>query len=67
MGKEAFAKSGLVLSRKVGESTAISCRCGCNSSVTVIDIDRGKVRLMFSGERDLVRFIREELLERKAS
>jgi carbon storage regulator len=47
----------LVLSRKLGEKIYI----GDSISITVVDIDRGKIRLGISAPRD-VAIYREELL-----
>jgi len=49
----------LVLSRKVGESIFID---GC-IKVTVLDVDRGKIRLGIEAPHE-VRVLREELLRR---
>lgn len=47
----------LVLSRKLGEKIII----GDNISITVVDIDRGKIRLGIEAPRDVPIF-RQELL-----
>jgi len=47
----------LVLSRKLGEKIVI----GDNISITVVDIDRGKIRLGIEAPRD-VPIARQELL-----
>jgi carbon storage regulator len=47
----------LVLSRKLGEKIYI----GDNVCITVVDIDRGKIRLGIEAPRD-VKIFREELL-----
>jgi carbon storage regulator len=47
----------LVLSRKLGEKITI----GDNISITVVDIDRGKIRLGIEAPRDVPIF-RQELL-----
>lgn len=47
----------LVLSRKLGEKIFI----GENICITVVDIDRGKIRLGIEAPRD-VKIFREELL-----
>jgi carbon storage regulator len=47
----------LVLSRKLGEKIVI----GNNISITVIDIDRGKIRLGIEAPRDIPVY-RQELL-----
>lgn len=47
----------LVLSRKLGEKIVI----GDNITITVVDIDRGKIRLGIEAPRD-VPIYREELL-----
>ncbi len=47
----------LVLSRKLGEKICI----GDNICITVVDIDRGKIRLGIDAPRDIPIF-REELL-----
>jgi carbon storage regulator len=47
----------LVLSRKLGEKIYI----GDNICITVVDIDRGKIRLGIEAPRD-VKIFREELL-----
>ena len=47
----------LVLSRKLGEKIFI----GDNICITVVDIDRGKIRLGIEAPRD-VKIFREELL-----
>jgi carbon storage regulator len=51
----------LVLSRKLGEKIVI----GENICITVVDIDRGKIRLGIEAPRDVPIF-RQELLPRKA-
>lgn len=51
----------LVLSRKVGEKIYI----GENIAVTVVEVDRGKVRIGIEAPRD-VPIRREELLDRPA-
>ena len=51
----------LVLSRKLGEKIVI----GDNICITVVDIDRGKIRLGIEAPRDVPIF-RQELLPRKA-
>jgi carbon storage regulator len=50
----------LVLSRKLGEKILI----GENICVTVVDIDRGKIRLGVEAPRDVPIF-RQELLDQK--
>ena len=50
----------LVLSRKLGEKIYI----GENICITVVDIDRGKIRLGIEAPRDVPIF-RQELLEGK--
>jgi carbon storage regulator len=50
----------LVLSRKLGEKIVI----GENICITVVDIDRGKIRLGIEAPRDVPIF-RQELLPRK--
>ena len=50
----------LVLSRKLGEKIYISD----NICITIVDIDRGKIRLGIEAPRDVPIF-RQELLERK--
>ena len=52
----------LVLSRKLGEKIFI----GENICITVVDIDRGKIRLGIEAPRD-VPIYRQELLPLKAS
>jgi carbon storage regulator len=52
----------LVLSRKLGEKIYI----GDNICITVVDIDRGKIRLGIDAPRD-VPIYRQELLPLKAS
>ena len=52
----------LVLSRKLGEKIFI----GENICITVVDIDRGKIRLGIEAPRDVPIF-RQELLPLKAS
>ena len=52
----------LVLSRKIGERIVI----GENIVITVVDIDRGKIRLGIEAPRD-VPIYREELLPRNDS
>jgi len=51
----------LVLSRKLGEKIYISE----NICITVVDIDRGKIRLGIEAPRDIPIF-RQELLQDKA-
>ncbi len=51
----------LVLSRKLGEKIFI----GDNICITVVDVDRGKVRLGIEAPRDVPIF-RQELLPMKA-
>jgi carbon storage regulator len=51
----------LVLSRKLGEKICI----GENISITVVDIDRGKIRLGIEAPREVPVF-RQELLPAKA-
>jgi carbon storage regulator len=51
----------LVLSRKLGEKIVI----GENICITVVDIDRGKIRLGIEAPRDVPIF-RQELLPLKA-
>jgi carbon storage regulator len=51
----------LVLSRKLGEKICI----GENICITVVDIDRGKIRLGIEAPRDIPVF-RQELLPLKA-
>jgi carbon storage regulator len=51
----------LVLSRKLGEKICI----GENICITVVDIDRGKIRLGIEAPRDVPVF-RQELLPLKA-
>jgi len=61
---EARSKEGsdmLVLSRKLGEKIYISE----NICITVVDIDRGKIRLGIEAPRDVPIF-RQELLQAKA-
>lgn len=50
----------LVLSRKLGEQVVIQG----GITVTVVDIDRGKVRIGFEAPRD-VQIDRKELLKKK--
>lgn len=50
----------LVLSRKLGEKIFI----GENICITVVDIDRGKIRLGIEAPRD-VQILRQELLPLK--
>ena len=50
----------LVLSRKLGEKIYISD----NICITIVDIDRGKIRLGIEAPRDVPIF-RQELLEKK--
>lgn len=50
----------LVLSRRIGESIVI----GDNVTVTVVDIDRGKIRIGIDAPRD-VPVLRSELLPPK--
>ena len=50
----------LVLSRKLGEKICI----GENICITVVDIDRGKIRLGIEAPRDVPIF-RQELLQAK--
>jgi carbon storage regulator len=52
----------LVLSRKLGEKICI----GENICITVVDIDRGKIRLGIEAPRDVPIF-RQELLPLKAN
>src|SRR5437667_10477059 len=52
----------LVLSRKLGEKIYI----GDNICITVVDIDRGKIRLGIEAPRD-VPIYRQELLPRKGT
>ncbi len=52
----------LVLSRKLGEKICI----GENICITVVDIDRGKIRLGIEAPRDVPVF-RQELLPLKGS
>ena len=52
----------LVLSRKLGEKICI----GENICITVVDIDRGKIRLGIEAPRDVPVF-RQELLPLKAT
>jgi carbon storage regulator len=52
----------LVLSRKLGEKICI----GENICITVVDIDRGKIRLGIEAPRDVPVF-RQELLPLKAA
>jgi carbon storage regulator len=52
----------LVLSRKLGEKIII----GENITITVVDIDRGKIRLGIEAPRDVPIF-RQELLPLKGS
>ncbi len=52
----------LVLSRKLGEKIII----GDNITITVVDIDRGKIRLGIEAPRDVPIF-RQELLPLKGS
>ena len=52
----------LVLSRKLGEKIFI----GDNICITVVDIDRGKIRLGIEAPRDIAIY-REELLPLKSS
>jgi carbon storage regulator len=52
----------LVLSRKLGEKICI----GENICITVVDIDRGKIRLGIEAPREVPVF-RQELLPLKAS
>ena len=52
----------LVLSRKLGEKILI----GDNISITVVDIDRGKIRLGIEAPRDIPIF-RQELVAAPAS
>jgi carbon storage regulator len=52
----------LVLSRKLGERICI----GENIFITVVDIDRGKIRLGIDAPRDIP-ISRQELLTRNAS
>jgi carbon storage regulator len=52
----------LVLSRKLGEKIVI----GDNITITIVDIDRGKIRLGIEAPRDVPIF-RQELLPLKAT
>lgn len=52
----------LVLSRKLGEKICI----GENICITVVDIDRGKIRLGIEAPRDVPVF-RQELLPQKVA
>lgn len=51
----------LVLSRKLGEKIFI----GDGITVTVVDIDRGKIRLGIDAPRDVLIFRSELILEQK--
>jgi carbon storage regulator len=51
----------LVLSRKLGEKIYISD----NICITIVDIDRGKIRLGIEAPRDVPIFRQELLTERK--
>ena len=51
----------LVLSRKLGEKIYISN----NISITIVDIDRGKIRLGIEAPRDVPIFRQELLTEKK--
>ncbi len=53
----------LVLSRKVGETIVINN----NIRITVVDIDRGKIRLGIEAPRDVPIFRKELLLEKDGS
>jgi carbon storage regulator len=48
----------LVLSRRVGESFFI---CGTEIKITVVEVDRGKVRIGIEADRDKYPVWREEL------
>lgn len=51
----------LVLSRKLGEKITVVCPDGTPLEVTVVDIDRGKIRLGFDAPNSY-RIYRNELL-----
>ena len=51
----------LVLSRKLGEKIHI----GDNITVTIVDIDRGKVRIGIEAPREVPVFRQELLVDRK--
>jgi carbon storage regulator len=53
----------LVLSRKLGEKIYISD----NICITIVDIDRGKIRLGIEAPRDVPIFRQELLTEKKAA
>ena len=53
----------LVLSRKLGEKIYI----GDNICITVVDIDRGKIRLGIEAPRDVPIFRQELLVGKKAA
>ena len=53
----------LVLSRRIGESVVLNPGTPDAITVTVVEVDRGKVRLAFAAPRD-VSILRQELLNR---
>lgn len=53
----------LVLSRKVGESIVINPGTPDAVTVTLVDVDRTKIRLAFDAPRTVV-IVRQELLNR---
>lgn len=59
-------EGNLVLSRKEGESVILKAPNGLPVVVTVLEIDRGKVRLSFRADKSVV-VIRSELAKEGAA
>jgi sRNA-binding carbon storage regulator CsrA len=60
----------LVLSRKVGESILAEVKVTPDATpiqvwITIVEIERGKIRLGLDGDRDKVIFAREEILPKE--
>lgn len=54
----------LVLSRLLDQSVIMTCRCGCRTTTTVVEIRPGSIRLGFDAPMDVV-IDREEIDKRR--
>ena len=58
-----MATGNLVLSRKDGESVHIVVNGVSVLVITVVEVGRGRCRLAFLGDRDIVTVLRSEIVE----